>query len=377
MNTTSDLLRPLVALVVGVFLVAGTTACDALLDVNNPGDVTEEGLQGEAALPVIVDGAFGDLQEAYDGMVLQSALFTDELVHSGSFPSFDQIDRRDIPLSNAEIDDQWEDISVARFAADNAAATVREVLGADAETNGMLAISLAFGGYARVLMADQFCRITLDVGPPLTPEEIYRQAEERFTEAMTVARAANADSTLNLALVGRARARLNLGDLGGAAADAEQVPPDFEFLVEYDPNSAREESEVFAFTIDRNETSIDAPFRNDPEIPQCSEHPSAAGFVEPCPFTTNGAFGPDNETPLFVQLKYPEDGSDIRLASGVEADLIAREARGEDVAGERARELWLEAHRLPDMRRRNDPFLAGGDSCIPLPDDEVDANPNL
>ncbi|MGH7565041.1 MAG: hypothetical protein ACREK5_11570 [Gemmatimonadota bacterium] len=44
---------------------------------------------------------------------------------------------------------------------------------------------------------------------------------------------------------------------------------------------------------------------------------------------------------------------------------------------ERARALWLEGHRLADFRRRNDPFLAGGDECWPFPDEELDTNPNL
>jgi hypothetical protein len=29
------------------------------------------------------------------------------------------------------------------------------------------------------------------------------------------------------------------------------------------------------------------------------------------------------------------------------------------------------------MRRRNDPFLQGGDQCFPIPQSEIDTNPNL
>lgn len=356
---------------VGIAFVFAATACDQVLEVNNPGDVTEEGLAGEEALPVVVNGVYGDFQDAYDEVVQFAALFTDELVHSGSFPSFAQVDDRAITPPNVEMEDIYTEIGTARFTADRAVDNIREVLGAEAETSALLAAALAFGGYSRILLADNFCQVTLDVGPPLTPAEVYGQAIDLFSEAIQVAQAAGADSTLNLALVGRARARLNTGDLGGAAADAAQVPADFVFVIDYSDNSAREENELVIFTRDRREMSVGEPFRNtgDPRVPVCP------GLE--CPFATEGEFGPDNATPLFVQLKYETRSDDLRLASGAEAALIAAEAAGQDVAQERALELWLEGHRLADMRRRNDPFLQGGDSCFPIPQSEIDTNPNL
>ncbi len=356
---------------VGVALVFASTACDQVLEVNNPGDVTEEGLRGEEALPVVVNGVYGDLQDAYDEAVQFAALFTDELVHSGSFPSFAQVDDRAITPPNVEMEDLYTELGTARFTADRAVTNIREVLGPGADSSALLAAVLAFGGYARILLADNFCQITIDVGPPLSPAEVYGQAIELFSQAIPVAQAAGADSLLNLALVGRARARLNTGDLGGAAADAAQVPSDFVFVIDYSDNSAREENELVIFTRDRREMSVGEPFRNtgDPRVPVC------AGLE--CPFETEGEFGPDNATPLFVQLKYADRSSNIRLASGTEAALIAAEAAGQDVAQERALELWLEGHRLADLRRRNDPFLQGGDTCFPIPQSEIDTNENL
>ncbi len=371
MRPQMNALARLRSFVAGVALVFASAACDQLLEVSNPGDVTEEGLQGEEALPVVVNGVFGDLQDAYDEVVQFAALFTDELVHSGSFPSFAQVDDRAITPPNVEMEDIYTELGTARFTADRAVTNIREVLGAEAESSGLLALALAFAGYSRVLLADNFCQITLDVGPLLSPAEVYAQAIDLFGQAIQVAQAADADSTLNLALVGRARARLNTGDLGGAAADAAQVPAGFVFVIDYSDNSAREENELVIFTRDRREMSVGEPFRNtgDPRVPVC------AGLV--CPFPTEGELGPDNQTPLFVQLKYADRSSDLRLASGTEAALIAAEAAGQDVAQERALELWLEGHRLADMRRRNDPFLQGGDSCFPIPQSELDTNPNL
>lgn len=363
-------------LVGAVALIFTSMACNQLLDVTNPGDVTEEALQGEEALPVVVNGVYGDFQDAYDEAVQFAALFTDELVHSGSFPSFAQVDDRAITPSNVEMEDLYTELGTARFTADRAVTNIRDVLGADAESSPLLAMALALAGYSRVILADNFCQVTLDVGAPLSPAEVYGQAIDMFTQAIQVAQAADADSTLNLALVGRARARLNTGDLGGATADAAQVPADFVFSIDYTVNTAREENEIVIFTRDRREMSVGEPFRDtgDPRVPVCA---GAPGAPNECPFATEGEFGPDNQTPLFVQLKYPLRESDLRLASGAEAALIAAEAAGQDVAQERALELWLEGHRLADMRRRNDPFLQGGDSCFPIPQSEIDTNPNL
>ena len=371
MREHENVLDRLRLLGVGVILILASTACDQILEVSNPGDVTEEGLQGEEALPVVVNGVYSDFQEAYDEVVQFAALFTDELVHSGSFPSFAQVDDRAITPPNVEMEDIYTELGTARFTADRAVINIRDVLGADAESSPLLATALAFAGYSRILLADNFCQITLDVGPPLTPAEVYAQAIDLFGQAIQVAQAAGADSTHNLALVGRARARLNTGDLAGAAADAAQVPLEFVFMIDYSDNSEREENELVIFTRDRREMSVGEPFRNtgDPRVPVCP------GLE--CPFETEGEFGPDNQTPLFVQLKYADVTSDIRLASAKEAALIAAEAAGQDVAQERSFELWLEGHRLADMRRRNDPFLQGGDFCFPIPQSELDTNPNL
>lgn len=369
MRKPTILFRPLASWLCALALIASFAACESLLEVENPGNVPEESLGNPDAIPTLVDGVYGDLVRGFDDFVLRVGLFTDEFVHSGSFPDFNEFDVRNILTNNPGLDDLWEEISIARFTGDRAATQIRDLLGAEAESNGFLAAALAYSGYAHLLIADNFCQGAFDAGPAVTPEEVYRRAEERFTDAIQVATAAESDSIFNLALVGRARARLNLGDDGGAIADAQQVDPDFVFLAQYE--ELQQENEVFIFTIARREVSVDEPFRNlDDDRVQVCPGPE-------CPFNTEGEFGPDNETPLFVQLKHLSRGADIRMASGAEAALIAREAMGEDVAEERARELWLEGHRLADFRRRNDPFLAGGDECWPFPDEELDTNPNL
>ena len=61
-------------------------------------------------------------------------------------------------------------------------------------------------------------------GPELTPTQILTEAETRFTKAITAAQAANNTHILNLARVGRARARIGLKKYADAKADASLVP---------------------------------------------------------------------------------------------------------------------------------------------------------
>ena len=381
MSKTMKLIQPLGALF--LCAVLAMTACDQLLEVQNPGQVPEDALTGEGALPTLVNGVYGDLQDAFDAVVRYGGLFSDELAHSGSFPTSRQIDDRVIVPDNTELLAFFTDLMTARFTGDQAVERIREALGADAASSALFAEALMLTGFARVLIADNFCEATIDAGPALPSQTFYEQAEALFSEAITVATAAgtgtgqstSAANILSTALVGRARVRLALGDNAGAAADADQVPATFQYLILYTDNNDRERNELVTFTVARREYSIGQPYWNDPLIPQCSAHPSAT--VPACAFQTEGALGPDNETPLFVQLKYPDRAADIPLATGVHAGFIAREARGEDVGAEKASATFLEGLRLGDLRRRNDPFLEGGQQCFPIPQREIDTNPNL
>src|SRR5947209_6825122 len=85
----------------------------------------------------------------------------------------------------------------------------------------------AYAGYSLVLLGEGMCSAAINVGPELTPAQLFAEAKIRFDSAVVAATAANDPPTLNLALLGRARNALDLGDAAGAGVDAAKIPATF------------------------------------------------------------------------------------------------------------------------------------------------------
>ncbi len=251
-------------------------------------------------------------------------------------------------------------------------------------------------------------------GRPLTTTELLDTALARFDAAIAVANAlTSANPTLlNLARVGRARAQLDKGDFAGAAATVTTVvPTSFVYFVQHTENTPREYNGVYQWN-EINEryslgdregnygasaciggatsclgSGVGMPFRSvaDPRTPFSRTPGTDVGF--------------DGQTPQFDNRRYADRRNFVPLATGAEARLIEAEnflrlavpdvaswlaqhnalraappayfaptggtiaplpaladpgtvAAREDLHfSERARWLWLTAHRLSDMRR--------------------------
>jgi hypothetical protein len=266
-------------------------------------------------------------------------------------------------------------------------------------------------------MGEGFCSAVIEEnGPEVQPAQVFGVAETRFTRAIQAAEAAGNQDMLNLAQLGRARARLNLGKLGEAAADARAVLERSPRYVKGDTASSsssrrhnRVGAEFFAGNITVDLTYRDLTVAGQPDVRVTA-------------FDT-GTKGHDSATPVWMVTKYgTERSADIRnlpvpVASWREAHLIIAEAEGgaeavqrinvlRDFWGlprfsstdaaeiraqlieERKRELFLEGHHLWDLRRFNLPqtpavgtaYRQGGFygdvRCFPLPAVERNNNPN-
>ncbi|HEU0052129.1 MAG TPA: hypothetical protein VFQ39_03085, partial [Longimicrobium sp.] len=300
---------------------------------------------------------------------------------------------------------------------------------------------LAYGGYTYVLLAEQLCESPVNLSRPYTSQELLTQfALPRFDEAIAVATAARAkpgataaqiataDSLINLARVGAARASLWLGDKPKAIAYATPVPTAFEFRAYFSENSTRENNPIWnrmsSGTSGNNSGSItNTPFEalaGDPRVPR----PAAMERVMDATnaFIPNSPSAYSTYTGTAVGGDFSKAGW-MRIASGLEARYVEAEAKGptaesitfvesrraifttgtvETTAGnfyanlrdQRRRDFFMDGHRLGDLRRYItqygvNEFPTGGypgsstgetfgdQVCLPLSLAEINGNPNV
>jgi hypothetical protein len=408
--------RPAILILLGA-LLAGIGGCDQLLEVDIPGRVQDRDLDYPALAPTLVAGALGEFECALNQMIPTNAFLTGEFISSNFFLASNAWGRREEPFmrdSPGECPDDrgiasygyYTPMQRARWMAEDAARRIAEF--SDAELPGkagMLASLNAYAGYAYIHLAQNYCEIAIDNGPLMTTDETLAIAEQRFTDAIQFADAAGDDDIRNMALVGRARARLNLGELAEAALDAEQVPEGYVRNAEYSTASVRRENSTFNRT-DTDFMSVGAEWRD----------LQVNGAPDPrVPVVNSGDVGQDGTTPQWDQMKYTSRADPIPIASWREAQFIIAEARGgqeaidamnrvrsthnldpidpadvvdvlQTILEERRREFFLEGQRHSDMIQHGIPFPSGLNhkgqifqpyECIPLPNVERFNNPNL
>ena len=392
----------------------GVSACNDILSVELPTRVPDAALNDPALAPVLVQGAIADFECALANYTAATGLLTDELIDATGWIAVTMWDQRRIFADNTNLGSSgcttlgygvYTPLQTARYQAADVGKRITAFPDAAVPNKStLLATVAAIEGYAITLLGEGFCEIALDGGPGLTRDQSLAIAEARFTTAIGPATAGS--DILNLARVGRARVRLDLGKRAEAAADAALVPAGFVYNATYSTANDRRRNRIFFDAQTNLYLSVDPRFRNLTVggVPDTRVRVAAA--------TRNGH---DGITPLWLQQKYPSDAAPIAIASWKEARLITAEVAGgqEAVAAinalrtaaglplfsstdpnaiaaqvleERSRELFLDGHRLNDMLRLNLAFDTGttfkgvpyGDTtCLPLPDAERLANPNF
>lgn len=413
------------AYAVGALLMAGIlSGCEKLLEAEAPQLIEEASLQQPANASVLVSGVVADFECAFASYIATLGAISDEYRDSQANADTWQLDRRTNTANGGLYATNtcggfaaYTPVSIARYAADN---TVRLLSGwTDEQVPNratLLARANAYAGYSLILLGEGFCSAAIDVGPELTPAQVFAEAEKRFTTVLSTVgggSSASNDSLRNMALVGRARARINQGKFAEAATDAAAVPNNFTFNARYSSTVTRAENRVYRMNNINGSMTVDSTFRS----------LTVNGVPDPRVNVTDaGRGGSQQSVRLWVQNKYTALNSPIPIASWREALLIRAEAAAEagqvteavgfinqlrtrvslpafsatsaaevkaQIPEERRRELFLESHRMFDTIRFNLPlvpaagatFHAGGtygnQKCLPLPDIERLNNPNL
>ena len=410
--------QPLTAAASLILMVGGLTGCDDLLEVELPGVVDESALEDPAISGLLVNSAIADFECAYNNYTFGSSAFSDEMWHSSGA----QIDRewggRIIDANHQNMAQapcqgtgfgQYTPIQTARTEAEDAVRRITEFPDADVpDKASLIATAHAYAGYNYVMLGEAFCEMAIDGGSLLTPDQVLRMAEEHFTQALSGGTA----EIVNMARVGRARVRLDLGDGPGALSDAQAVPEGFMKVASRGDDHPRRYNKGYdrytratAFTVSPRFRDLEWKGVADPRV--------AVEFTAVLP----------TAPPLdhFKQTKYTSLGSPLPLATWEEAQLIIAEVSGGETAvgiinalheraglppfdpatdgdilaqvlQERSRELFLEGgHRLNDHLRymgtpHEIPFFTGVDhlgrqygnaTCWPLPNVERHGNPNI
>ncbi|HET7273553.1 MAG TPA: hypothetical protein VFI91_00115, partial [Longimicrobiaceae bacterium] len=247
---------PMVRAIAASTLTIALIGCDSLLDVEpQPHTVPAEELEKPTSLQARMIGAEANFFLAYDMAIVFGGLFADELADPGN--SIDQ--RRVTPdnglIGSADenpegIDGLWTPMQRAAFTSNATQEALLDGLVPDAAESAELARMSLFAGYSKLMLGELFCTTAFNgVGPEYSSQETYQLAADEFTRAID---AANAETdVLYAAYVGRARARLQLGDLEGAVQDASNVPADWEYLAAvYSNNSQLEENDIWGMLTD-------------------------------------------------------------------------------------------------------------------------------
>jgi len=407
-----------VVLALGV-LFAGA-GCDDLLEVEPPDLIPAEGLAIPENAELLLNGAIGDFECAFGAYVALTGVMAHEMLDATQTAARWPYDRRNLTAQDVLYGTFgctslgiYTPLSTARFSADDILSHLQGWTDSEVENRQeLLAKAAVYSGYSHLLLGEAFCSVAIDLSPELSSEEVIQRAVDRFDIAIGAAQSAGNADLANFARVGRARAYLALGDEGNALADAQQVPPDFEWVATASGEFSRRANRVYAQNGD-GPTGGDA-LSVGPQYHDLTFNGEPDPRVQVSDFIRTGADGTD----LYYQYKYTSLDDPLPIATGTEAQLIVAEIEGgqtavdiindlhdavglDDWAGgsaaeieaqvieERRRELWLEGHRFFDIRRLNLPLipepgtpyrkggLYGSDRCFPIPDVEVRNNPNV
>lgn len=405
-------LRGLVVAAVAAFLTLSVAGCD--FEVDDPTAITAGDLQSSAAMTGLMVGAVRSYDDSFNRNVMFSSLVADEMIASGSWITWHEASKEGYIDPDAYEGDHvnipwraWRELQRARADADEAVKWMEEVL-ASPDSDLRYAKMNLYAGMTYVDFGELFCEVAFDGGPRMPISESFDRAKDRLQRAIsTVGRSAQASvsGSPNTATTGEtikhmahlllARVAMEEGNYGEAITHAAQVPAGFRWVAHYPPGQG---NSAWFHWMSRGESTVQEPFRNtgDPRVVA----------VE------TDITGPDVETRLWFQQKYPEENMNWIVGKWQEARLIEAEARlasqgnvasavalmnqvrtewdelepfdpgipeaeaWENLRLETMYELWLENRRMVYMRRWNE-FPSGWADCLPIPGEEVRTNPNL
>jgi hypothetical protein len=409
----------------GLLAAAALAGCE----VTNPGPVSDADLDLPAVHQSVVNGSGREMSRAIGLVGYTGGVSARELMPSGNTnDGFNPTVQAGF-IQSADVNGHWNTAHSARWIAEDAIRRFKKVGSVDVN---IMAQAYNWAGYANRLLGENFCAAIFDGGAPQPNLDYFKRAEEHFTNAINTATTVPLKTT---AYAGRASVRVWLKDWTGATSDANQVP--FTFVNSVGAGGGTTEVRNYLYFVGANLPyrgySVWRTWHAD-YYTQTGDPRVRWTTVTGVPFAEGqiAGYGP---VPYQWQRKYTSENDAYRLSSGREMALIKAEATlatgGSYQAAmtlinsvrtqisdrtmqpiapwvannateawmflkrERSIEMWMEARRLGDLRRWKESGTPGAldwpdyeaiaplfrqytrSECYPIPDGELQTNPNL
>jgi hypothetical protein len=335
MHTHSNIVRHAQTTVSVAVAAALLGACNVekALKVESPNRIPAGGLENPANASLLVMGAVSDFDCAFGSFVVVGGLMGDELEDATQTAARWPYDRRDVLANQTMYATNsctglglYSPLQAARVSATNARRLLESWTDAEvlpANRTQLIGRAAAYEAWSQLLLGEAFCTTVFSTiqgtdfvyGTEISRTEALTQAEATFTLAINTMGSFTDTASVNLlrmAYLGRARTRLDLGNLAGARDDALLVPPGFVYNVTASVVSSRRQNRVYNESNSLGvASSVGAYYRNlnDPRVPVLNRNRTTALGVQE-----------------WAQLKYTTAASPIPLATYTEAQLIIAEA---------------------------------------------------
>lgn len=372
-NTQRLQIRSAAGWATGAAVLIALVGCESILDVELPGNLTEEDLYQPESAEILVNSAIADFECSFsmytatmsgaeDATWKTSGYFTTSTEYQTVRPGGGAC------TENSDVGTSWfQGFQKSRLVSENAYDnltewTVDEVPNRDE----LLATSAVYAGLFYAQTGEVYCEYALEDGPLMTPTDMLTEAEQWFTTALDHMGSGDyeivsTNSLKQLALLARARVRLAMGDHPGAAADAAQIEPGFVAWATRNGSVRPRWNAVHqAFNATRwrsfagpvwwyghDEDQLVSVGYLDLTIDADGNQTVDDGTPDPrVPVEFTGQFAQDGVTDQYVTSKYTSLSDPQRLASWEEAQLIQAEIEGGQSAVDRINDI-RDLHGLP------------------------------
>jgi hypothetical protein len=333
---TYETLRRAAACIIALLMPLAGVGC-SMLDVSDPTAIEEKDYANATGANMLRREALTRLYDAMSDAAFQSGMLADEFffdprlsdLQVGLISANHAIDLRDASLLNRSQPSRggYQKRNDARLSASFAMESIRKYA-PQSVSRPHIGQMFLVRGYTVLGLAEHFCAgLPLDevvnyrpvYGAPLSTDELFERAHLDLDSAVVYA--ADSSRIADAARVSRARALLGLGKFAEAAASAAPVPTDYVWRTEFTSNPFLANTLLnfgYLNSLYWNQGVADREGGNGLDFVSANDPRLETRFLR----MTN-----DGMVEIRAMEKYPDNFSQIVLASGVEARLIEAEAQ--------------------------------------------------